>query len=112
MTKKFTLISVVVVMFGLGIMFLSGHMVPRNIIKNKVVQTAEKYCDELSMDYIGGSTPGTDSDGDGYVSIDARCKDKDTGKVERINLECSWSMVGFPTGCKEKVSIRNQSNKS
>lgn len=107
---------VVVIVIGGAIGFFSGAMVPRSVVKDKLADTATKYCHEMNMDYLGGSTTGIDSPGpngqkDGYISIDVRCKDRDTKRVERLNLECSWSMVGFPTGCKEKVSIRNQMNK-
>lgn len=82
----------------------------RSAVKEKVGESAAAYCAELNMDYKGGSSPGTDSDGDGYYSIDARCQDRDTQKISTLNLECTITWTGmFATGCKQKVVI-NKSN--
>jgi hypothetical protein len=113
--SKGALIAVLIFALFLGgvVAYLSGAAVPISVIKQKVADSAAKYCNDLNMDFVGGSSTGRDGNPkDGYISIDARCKDRSSAKVERLNLECTWSMVGFQTGCKEKVSIRNQMNKS
>lgn len=113
MKGKITLVIILVVLVAGGAAVLSGALVPVSVVKQKVASSATKYCNDLNMDFVGGSSTGVDGNPkDGYISIDARCKDRDTQKVERLNLECTWSMMGFQTGCKEKVSIRNQMQKS
>jgi hypothetical protein len=77
----------------------------RGTVKKAVTDSAKEYVVEMGYgEFIGSSSTGTDADGDGYVSIDVRVKNS-AGAEETINLECTYSYVGFTTGCKEKVII-------
>ena len=102
---KRIILSLLLAVISLSLLTLGACT--RSQIKEMVADSAKAYCEELGMDYLGGSSTGTDSDGDGYYSIDARCKDRSEGSVEKLlNLECTISKTGmFATGCKQKVVI-------
>jgi hypothetical protein len=80
----------------------------RGSVKKATTESAKKYVAEMGYgDFIGSSSTGTDADGDGYVSIDVRVKNH-AGGEETLNLECTYTYVGFTTGCKEKVIINKK----
>lgn len=81
----------------------------RSSVKNAVTDSAKEYISEMGYGtFIGSSSTGTDSDDDGYVTIDVRVKGND-GREQTLNLECTYSYVGLATGCKEKVVINKKS---
>lgn len=78
----------------------------RSMVKKAVADSAKDYVNEMGLEYIGSSSTGTDNDGDGYVSVDVRVKEGSTTKT--LNLECTYSFVGFTTGCKERLILKNK----
>jgi len=70
--------------------------------KNAVKESAKDYVNDLGYEFIGASGSTTDSDGDGYIAVDVRVKD-DKGETQLLKLECTFSYVGFETGCKARV---------
>ena len=110
MKQRIRAIVVTSLMVFLTIGLLALSSCTRSQIKEMVAESAAAYCDELQMDYLGGSSPGTDSDKDGYYSIDARCKGRTADAKEKLlNLECTISRTGmFATGCKQKVIVKTQ----
>jgi curli biogenesis system outer membrane secretion channel CsgG len=98
--RKLGLISIVlmlVVLFGCT----------RAQVKKAVVESAKKYSTELGYEFIGASSTGEDSDGDSYVSVDVRVRSS-SGQEEILALQCSYSFVGFETGCKRRNVINVQ----
>ena len=81
----------------------------RAMVKDATTDSAKKYVQEMGYgEFLGSSSPGTDADGDGYVSIDVRVRDGN-GQERTLNLECTYSHTGImSTGCKEKVVINKQ----
>lgn len=86
----------------LMVAILSTNGCTRGQRKDAVKAAAEEYAQDLGYTFIGASGSTTDSDGDGYIAVDVRVKDNE-GKTQLLKLECTYSYVGFETGCKTRV---------
>ena len=85
--------------FLVGLFLLSGCADQR---KERLYEVAQKFCEDLGMRYLGATTTGYDSEGDGYYSVEARCKPDGGGDEKLISLHCTIAYVWGSEGCKRR----------
>lgn len=93
-------VLIVVVVVGRGCANISGDN------ERKARQEAELYGQQMFGDALGAvSCTSADTDGDGYVTCALSVKNKQTGEVSLVGVECAtaWNLSGNK-GCRPQVA--------
>lgn len=98
--RFFDSVTVVFVLLVTTVLTLSSCT--RGQRKDAVKDAAQEYIADLGYEFLGASGSTDDSDGDGYIAVDARVKDG-SGNEQLLKLECTYSYIGRETGCKTRV---------
>ena len=104
--KKYILVVIVSIVVLVGL-YIAGRVGLSSVRANAAENASEKFIKKLYSEYeiVGMSCQGEDTDGDNYISCDARLRNPQA--VERVvHLQCPSVIKGwFGSSCKEARAV-------
>lgn len=107
--KKILGVVVIVLVVGVG---LYGYFILGNQMRaSRGETTSAAYLQKMYSDYaiLGKSCQGEDTDGNGYITCNARIKQDVGGNEKTVTLQCPTFIKSFmATSCKEQGIVISQ----